>query len=223
MLEEKLREAALADEQTREQIIRELASHPDDILSMLIHYIQFGPKGGTERMAAEVIFAIGYPRNKSAISVLIDRIGDLNAPSRKEAIQALLAMDADVIVPSPIQTLWDRGQHIPYWGEATNGICAMLADEKINRTFAVSCGPVIAYLLSQEILTRDTDLDFNYLLDVLKKIGKECAVYALPVLINLAQREEASELAMQARKRIASFDTTLSDLYTYVIHFPPLA
>jgi len=216
MLEEKLREAALADGQTREQMIRELASHPDDILSLLIHSLQFGPKGGTERIATEVICAIGYPHNKSAIPVFINRIGDLNAPCRKEAIQALLAMDADVIVPSLIQILLDRGQHVQYWGEAANGICAMLADDKTHRRFVVPCGPVIAYLLSQQPLARDADLDCNYLLDVLQKIGKQCAVYALPVLIEVAQREETSELAMQARKLIASFDTSLLDFYQYV-------
>jgi len=220
MLEKKLREAARADEQTREHIIRELAGSLDEILPAVLHYLQFGPKGGTERIAAEVIRAIGYPRNKSAIPVLIDRIGDLNAPSRKEVVQTLLGMDPEEVVPALLQTLLDQGQHVLYWGEVTNGICAMLADEKTSQEFALPCGSVIAYLLSQEGLKRASDLDFHYLLDVLKKIGKECAVYALPVLIILARQEEASELRGEAQKLIASFDTTSLESYKYVIHFP---
>lgn len=53
MLEEKLREAALADEHIREHIIRDLASHADDILPALIHRVQFGPKGARSKWRPE--------------------------------------------------------------------------------------------------------------------------------------------------------------------------
>src|SRR6266699_3784903 len=150
MLEEKLREAALADEHTREHIIRDLASHADEILPTLIHRLQYGPKGGTERMAARVIHAISYPGNQSAIPALIDRVGDLNAPVWNEAVQALLAMPAAAVVPTVIGVLLDRGQHVLYWGEAVNGMCAMITSAGASRDLALRCGPVIAYLLSQE-------------------------------------------------------------------------
>src|SRR5215472_12890417 len=120
MLEEKLREASLADEQTREQIICELASQPDETLPALIHRLQSGPKGGTERMAARVIHAIGYPRNQSAIPALIERVEDLNAPVWNEAIQTLLDMPAEAVVPAVIQVLLDRGKHVLYWEEAVD-------------------------------------------------------------------------------------------------------
>src|SRR6266566_8953080 len=64
MLEEKLREAAQADEHIREQIIRDFASRPGETLPALIHRLRSGPKGGTALMAAQVIHAIGYPRNQ---------------------------------------------------------------------------------------------------------------------------------------------------------------
>jgi len=133
VIEEKLSEAAQADEHTRERIIRDLASRPDETLPALIHRLWFGPKGGTEQMAARVIHAIGYSRNQSAIPALIDRVEDLNAPARHEAAQALLAMPAEAVVPALIGVLLDRGQHVLYWGEAVNGICAMMTSAGASR------------------------------------------------------------------------------------------
>jgi HEAT repeat protein len=217
VLEEKLREAALANEHIRERIIRDLASHADDILPVLIHRLRSGPKGGTAFMAAQVIHAIGYPRNQSAIPVLIDRVEDLNNPVWNEAIQTLLDMPAEAVVPAVIQVLLDRGQQVLYWGEAVNGMCAMMARAGVSQDLALRCGPVIAYLLSQESLASDRDLDFGYLLDVLKKIGEECAFYALPALISFVQREGTSDLGQEAQELIASFNPALLDPYQYVL------
>jgi hypothetical protein len=219
VLEENLSEAVLADEHTREQIIRDLASRPDEMLPALIHRVQFGPKGGVEQMAARVIHAIGYPRNQSAIPALIERVEDLNAPARHEAAQALLAMPAGAVAPALIGVLLDRGQHVLYWGEAVNGICAMMTSAGASRDLALRCGPVLAYLLSQESLASDRDLDFGYLLDVFKKIGEECAFYALPALISFVQREGTSDLGQEARELIASFNPVLLEPYRYVLPF----
>jgi hypothetical protein len=217
MLEEKLREAALADDHTRERIIRDLASYTDEILPALIHRLRSGPKGGTERMAARVIHAIGYPRNQSAIPALIERVEDLNAPVWNEAMQTLLDMPAEAVVPAVIQVLLDRGQHVLYWEEAVDGMRAMITSAGANRDLALRCGPVIAHLLSQESLASDRDFDFGYLLDVLKMIGEECAFYALPALIGFVQREGTSELGQEARELIASFNPALLEPYQYVL------
>ncbi len=168
-------------------------------------------------MAARVIHAISYPGNQSAIPALIDRVGDLNAPVWNEAVQALLAMPAAAVVPTVIGVLLDRGQHVLYWGEAVNGMCAMMARAGASRDLALRCGPVIAYLLSQESLASDRDFDFGYLLDVLKKIGEECAFYALPALISFVQREGTSDLGQEARELIASFNPAFLEPYQYVL------
>ncbi len=217
MLEEKLREAAQADDHTREHIIRDLASRPDEMLPALIHRLRSGPKGGTERMAARVIHAIGYPRNQSAILALIERVEDLNAPVWNEAIQTLLDMPAEAVIPAVIQVLLDRGQQVLHWDEAIDGMRALITSAGASRDLALRCGPVIAYLLSQESLANDRDLDFGYLLDVLKKIGEECAVYALPALISFVQREGTSDLGQEARELIASFNPALLEPYRYVL------
>jgi HEAT repeat protein len=168
-------------------------------------------------MAARVIHAIGYPRNQSAIPALIERVEDLNAPVWNEAIQTLLDMTAEAVVPAVIQVLLDRGKQVLYWGEAVNGMCVMMASARASRDLALRCGPVIAYLLSQESLASDRDFDFGYLLDVFKKIGEECAFYALPALISFVQREGTSDLGQEARELIASFNPALLEPYQNVL------
>src|SRR6266700_3973963 len=207
----------LSHDHTREQIIRDLASRPDEMLPALTHRLRSGPKGGTERMAARVIHVIGYPHNQSAIPALIERVEDLNALVWNEAMQTLLDMPAEAVVPAVIQVLLDRGQHVLYWGEAVNGMCAMMAHAGASRDLALRCGPVIADFLRQESLASDRDFDFGYLLDVLKKIGEECAFYALPALISFVQREGTSDLGQEARELIASFNPALLEPYQYVL------
>jgi hypothetical protein len=212
MIEVQLDEAARSDEHKRELIIRELASHPDVTLDTVIRVLN-SPMKGRWRMAVRVIRAIGYPRNAPAIRVLMDHVGDKNSVAWKEAIQALVEIGPQVVVPHLIQFLWDRESH-QYWGEDVEGICEMLAT--VDREFALPCGPLLSYILGQDNLP-PTDLDKGYLLDVLEKIGLECAQYALPTLIALIQKEGSSEVGRQARRLMASFDKEALEPYQLLL------
>ena len=218
MIEDTLREVAKADEQTKDRIIRELANNPDETLAPLMNILQVGPKG-LDRIAVRVIRAIGYPRNKSAMPQLIYLIGDLNSPAWTESAQTLLEMGTESVVPVLIHVLLDRGKNIPYWRDTTEGICAMISGTDVNRDYASGCGPTIAFLLAQENLALEIDLDSSYLLDALKKIGEESAMYALPSLISLVQREGTSELGKETQALIASFDATSLKPYKYLLDF----
>jgi hypothetical protein len=90
------------------------------------------------------------------------------APSRCTSLHKIRC-GIEAVVPAVIQVLLDGGQQVLYWGEAVNGMCAMMASAGASRDLALRCGPVIAYLFSQESLASDRDFDFGYLLDVLKK------------------------------------------------------
>lgn len=220
-MEEKLHRAALADEQTKEQIIRELASNADETLPLLLDRIRFGHKGGAERIAVRAIRMIGYPCNSAAIPALIEQVSNLNAPAWREAAQALLDMGTDAIVPALIRVLLGSDQKIQHWGETVNGICQMITISDANSNYALLCGPAIAYLLGQKSFASDSDLDSGYLLAVLKKAGTAQSVYALPALITLAQREGKSDLGKEVSEFIISFDATVLKPYlygTYVSH-----
>src|SRR5579863_7366130 len=133
MLEDTLREAARGDEQTKERIIRELASQSDETAQALINHLQFGGKGGTERIAVRVLCEIGYPRNAAALPHLIYLVEDLNDPAWNEAAQTILEMGSEEVVPALIAVLLDWGKKVQYWEAAIEGICAMLSKEEANR------------------------------------------------------------------------------------------
>src|SRR5260370_7767028 len=98
MIEEQLREAAKADEQTREQIIHELASSPDATLDTLINILRFGSKG-LENITLSVVQAIGYPRNVSALPPLIDLVGMPKNPGWTFTLPILFDMDPGCVQP----------------------------------------------------------------------------------------------------------------------------
>lgn len=217
MLLAKLDEARLADEQTREWIIRELASSPDETLEGVVGVLKTAQKHRW-KIAVQVIRAIGYPRNASAIPQLIDQVSDLNSPAGKEAGETLADMGPHVVVPHLIKTMLERSQRREYWLEAVAGICSML--QSIERDFAIQCGPTVSYLLGQAVIDQELMPWSWYLLLVLEKLGPECATYALPVLIDFVKREGASEEGKEALDLIASFDKEALEPYKWVLPFP---
>ncbi len=199
------------DEQEKEQLIQELVSHPDEALGVVTYILQNALKEWWEA-AVRIIRAIGYPRNASAIPVLVAHVGYGNPLTEDEAIQALVEIGPRIVVPSLLQVMWDRGQTNKSWGNDVAGICSMLC--KVDRQFAVQCGPVATYLLSRFELPQKPGLA---LLSVLEKIGANDIEYALPTLIDLVQKEGTSEVGMQARRFLASFDEKSLEPYQLLL------
>ncbi len=214
MIESQFDEAASADEQERKRIISELASHPDETLNVAKQILD-GPFKSRWLVAVQVIRAIGYPSNASALPQLIGQVSDINSAAWQEAVQTLVDMGKDVVVPHLIQAIWDRGRTNPYWAPAMEDICSMLLS--VDRDYAVQCGPTIAYLLGDKQLP--ANLDRSLFLDVLQKISPDCAVYALPSLIDLVHTQETSELHNQIKKLIASFPNKALEPYKYLLDF----
>ncbi len=109
MLVAKLDEASFSDEETKQQIVHDLAAHPDETLES-IRGVLTQPQKGRWRGAVQVIRAIGYPRNVPAIPELVDQVSDLNSPARNESIQALTEMERSVVVPHLMKALLDSHQ-----------------------------------------------------------------------------------------------------------------
>jgi HEAT repeat protein len=104
-----LDEAAFSDEETKQRIIRDLATHPDETLES-IRTVLTTPQKGLWREVVQVIRAIGYPRNVLAIPELVDQVSDLISPVRTESIQALTEMARSVVVPHLLKALLDSHQ-----------------------------------------------------------------------------------------------------------------
>ena len=216
MLEAQLDEATFSNESVRTRIIAKLAAHPEETLGSVLQALQQPIKSRWE-VAIQVIRAIGYPRNASALPTLIAHVGDKNSPARQEAIDTLVGMEPQVVVPHLVRYLWQRDQD-QYWGEDVEGICAMLFE--VDRAYAVQCGPTIARILGRDDLPPSRDLDLSFLLDVLEKVGPDCAEYALPSLLHLLQKEGTSDIAKQASRLITSFDKEMLEPYALLLPQP---
>ncbi len=201
------------DAQEKERLIRELAQHPQETLDEAMKALKGPPKSRWE-VAAQVIRAIGYPHNAPAISLLIGHIGDPNSPAWVEAVKTLEEMGPQVVIPYLLADFWQRDR-VQYWDQHIEGICFMLC--QVERIFALQCGPALAHLLGRNDLPPDRDLDRGFLLDVLEKIGPDCAEYALPVLIDFISKEGNTTNGMQALRLVQSFDQEILERYQYVL------
>ena len=213
MFETQLKKAAFSHKDESDRIIQDLANHPDDTLSEAIHVLNRPMKVYWE-VATQVIRAIGFPRNAEAIPTLIAHIGDQNSLAWKEAIQTLVDMGPQVVVPHLTLSLWDRDQH-QYWGSDVEGICSMLSE--VDQEYAKQCGPLITYILGRDDLPPPRDLDREFLLDVLEKIGNDCAEYALPTLIDFVRKEGTSDAGIQAQRLVASYSEEVLRPYQYLL------
>lgn len=206
---DKLRAALDGDEQTRERIIGDLAAHPDEVRDQM-------SRGFHDKHAARVLIpvfsALGYPANTDLIPWLVAEV-DRNSPAWREVVQAVDKLGAHVIVPYVVQKLWERKVRDPDWGYDVESICALLLE--LDRTFALGCGPAIAYLLS--LGANPTELDPMFLMDVLERIGSSGAAYALPHLLAVAQQHPLSSISSQALKLINSYPATMRQPYERIL------
>src|SRR5690348_6084095 len=107
MIESQIDHAVSSEETKRQRIINDLAQHPHETLEAVTDMLKTAPKSRW-KVAVQVIRAIGYPHNISAIPELIAQIGDLNSPAWREAAQTLMDMGSQVIIPYLIEALLDK-------------------------------------------------------------------------------------------------------------------
>lgn len=190
--------AHIEDEQEQTGIIRQIVCDPG-ALEVLVKALR-QPSARRQTLAIRALRLIGYPRNAGAIPDLILHLGNLDFSGWDEVVQTLTAMGPGVVVPYLIEALWDGERHNIFWSFDIRGICDMLC--RVERAYALGCGPTIVQLLSRQDLP--ISLDRGLLLDVLEKVGPDHD-YMLPVLIDLASTFRLSEIGERIMGFIASF------------------
>jgi hypothetical protein len=228
MLEELLDEALLAqgtrDVQKAERLIHQLAEFPEEALHLAVDALR-QPGKSRQALAIRVIHLIGYPKNEPAIAELLYHIGDPNLPGWNEAVETLVDMGPDVVVPHLVQALLEKGP--PYhvdvgenqtWAYDVDGICCMLSMRTITSEYALRCCPAINYLLNQADLAQDTDKcpDIDMLLDVVEKAGGQVD-YVLPTLIALAKKHHHSDVGERAKTLISAFPPATRATYKLLL------
>lgn len=216
MLEQFLDEALLAtrlgNKPKANQLIYQLADASDEAVIVLVKALRH-PEKARQALAIRALHLIGYPKNEPAIPELIYHIGDPNIPGWSEAVETLIDMGPDVIVPHLIQALLEKGP--PYhadagknqtWAYDVEGLCTMLSTKTIADEYALRCCPAVHYLLSQADFSQAAGAspDVDMLLDVVERAGDQVA-YILPTLIALVKKQRESEVGKHAQKLISAF------------------
>lgn len=209
---EKLLDAAAEEqrEQERQRLILKMAASADEMLPIALRALR-QPNQVRQAIAVSVLRAIGYPKNAPAIADLLLHIEEPNFLGWDEAVQTLVEMGADMVVPHLIQALlaWGRTDGDPTFD--LEGICFMLSN--VEPEYARRCCPAINYLLSRKDLPAEIDQDF--LLDVIERAGSEQS-YVLPALYALTGTAERDEVREHARRIIASFSSNVLADYSAI-------
>lgn len=210
----------VSDNQIRDRLIQELANHPDESLDAALYILQNPLKEWWE-VALQVIHAIGYPNNAPAIPLLIAHASMGNDPAESDAIQALLALGPDIVIPYLIDALYNGGHTNTYLWVSASDICGLLRSHQLGQEHVDPCGPMIAYLLSQT--PKEQKHIARRLLQVLEKIGPKCAAYALPALIHVVLKGANDEVGIQAQRFIEFFDKKVMEPYVFLLSGMPVA
>src|SRR5258707_8273824 len=121
-------------------------------------------------------------------------------------------------------SFWKYAYEVKEWYlEVLDCACSWIAMEETKRAYAVAVGPLLAATIdrwSKDPYVRDL------VLDTLEKIGPASGNYALPGLLEVAERERGSMLGKRVWKFIQSFDQGVLAPYQLVLgevqhYYPP--
>ena len=182
MIEDTLEMYARSNKDMRQQIVAEFNKNLEVSLEEFAHILH-RPMKHLWVPAIQVIRDIGYPRNSSLISDLVDHLCDGNWPGWSEAIIVLMDINANVVAPFFIQLLLDQGEKRRYWIDDVDGI--ILALTHMRPEYILPCVPSILYILAKRSEFDDPEPEF--LLQVLQCIPIAHYPYAIPALINVTK------------------------------------
>src|SRR5437660_6912149 len=120
MLQGELERISRLSESDRASAIEALANR-NNLLEELMAVFQRLPKS-LWVVAIQTIHAVGYPKNRVAAQVILDLATDSNAPGWENAVQTLVDMDPEVVIPLLVAYLLDRTQH-QYWAADIEEVC----------------------------------------------------------------------------------------------------
>jgi hypothetical protein len=194
-----------------EHIINELAAHPKETLPALIYLLEH-PLKPWWTFAVRAIRAMGFPESTEAVPILIDHASNWNSPDQDEAFQTLKDLGVEIMTPYFLDALLNDSQRELHQTKA-NAVCALLLH--LDRQFALPCGPALTFLISHSNFSLRYDI--IGMLKVLEMIGPPEIAYALPMLLSLSNKRNASELSNRAQHLINAFDQKTIKLYEKII------
>ncbi len=162
-------------------------------------------------VALRIIGEMGYPRNMSFIPVVIEHAYSYNDPAQSDALQVIGTLGPEIMAPYFIERLWKNET-----SSSRTDMFELLLNPRLGQEYVAPCGPLVVYRFSQ-FPPSEQKVVGKLFLRVLEKIGPECAIYALPTLLDLVRKEGTSDVAQRARRLIASFDEQVLAPYRVLI------
>ena len=213
IIKERIITTANANEETQLRLLEKLADQPHESLDALLPFVSNYSRYTHEvvELALRTIHAIGYPSNANATRWLVYLAIDPDAPGRTEAIQTLLDMNVDEVIPYFLAVLINDNPDKLKWGMVITNVCQIIME---NAVWIQACGPTIANLLSQHQDQRENQPDPAILLSALEWIMPECS-YAIPAIYQLALQAKGSELGEKAQSLLLLFDEGALKPYQY--------
>ncbi|HVB21442.1 MAG TPA: hypothetical protein VNG51_05800 [Ktedonobacteraceae bacterium] len=200
------------DKELAHRIIAELSRYPDEVLDAMGYLLQQPMKPWWD-VAMQIIRAIGYPRNKPAIPIVILHASDWNSVAQQTAFHVLQDMGPVVVAQYLIPILSGKQLGVGQWLYSVYALCLLLND--LGPSYSTLCAPTIIYMMRQNEFAQKVEIATG--LTVLEKIGPDSVTYTLPTLIDLASREGTSEVGKQVWRLIQSFGKEALEPYKFLL------
>ncbi len=181
------------------------------------------PSKNLRVVAVQIIRAIGYPQNARVLPHVLEEFTDVNSPALREVMRALDDLEEEIASAYLLQLFWKHAfeyKESPYshselaYFEVLDCVCNWISEKETKRAYAEAVGPLLAATInrwSKDPFIRDA------VLDTLEKIGPASGNYALPALLEWAEREKGSQAGQRVWKFIQSFERGVLAPYHLVL------
>jgi hypothetical protein len=203
------------------QLIQSFVENFEETQTALTYILEHGHKSWWG-IALKAIIAIGYPKNQAFLPLLIVHAA-LGMPTGMFALEGILTLKPEIIVPYLLDALWKSSRPEGYEGIELADMAMLfqaLEYRAPEQGYVVPCIPALCFLFvqasSQARDPEETSLTSN-VLGTLERVGSQVAPLVLPVLIDLLMREKNAELRQRAINLIRSYDSKVIKPYTMVL------
>jgi hypothetical protein len=191
-------------------LVQRLAQSPDEVMDFLL-YVLGKPLKEWWEIAVLTISTIGYPKNAVAIPQLMWTASDPNVPGAREALDCLEAIEARAIALYFVAALFapESDRRYPGW----LNICSLL--RCMDRRYLLPCGPALAHqiVVRGELKTWQV----RNVLELLEEIGIDCAIYAMPALIEMIKQTKDTAITERTWHLMDSFPQEQLEPYSRVM------
>ncbi|GCE14438.1 hypothetical protein [Tengunoibacter tsumagoiensis] len=221
MIEKLLTSAVKSHDTTdRERLIQQMIHFPEDVFRLLRKQFVVLDEM-RQAILMKVLRQMSLQKKVEALPHLIEIIQKPDHPGWSEAVNILIEVGPNLVVPYFINTLLTYSNHNQENKQEAplRGICCMLRLKKVDSEYARRCAPTINYLLIrlENINDPESGPELHFLLDVIEKARIDLT-YIIPNLIVLAQLYRGNHIGARARQLIEQYQREDKNDYSFYLN-----